>query len=168
MLYGHIETFEHRIDHLLRIRQQQDETGGFEAFIPLAFHPEGNGMHKLPGPTGVDDLRTIAVSRLLLDNVGHIKSYWVSTSPKVSQIALRFGADDVDGTTVHETVYHAAGSNSPQGLAREALVRMIREAGFLPVERDTHYAVVCEYSRAELPEAAHKVRDRKRHLEIGS
>jgi aminodeoxyfutalosine synthase len=168
MLYGHIETFEHRVDHMLRIRDQQDKSGGFQAFIPLAFHPDGNGMKNLPGPTGVDDLRTIAVSRLLLDNVDHIKAYWVSSTPKVAQIALRFGADDVDGTIVHETIYHAAGSTSPQGLTRELLVRMIREAGFLPVERDTYYGTVEEFARAAVPEGALKVRDRKanKHLEV--
>jgi aminodeoxyfutalosine synthase len=168
MLYGHIETFEHRVDHMLRIREQQDKSGGFQAFIPLAFHPDGNGMKNLPGPTGVDDLRTIAVSRLMLDNVDHIKAYWVSSTPKVAQIALRFGADDVDGTIVHETIYHAAGSTSPQGLTRDMLVRMIREAGLCPVERDTYYGVVEEFARSALPEGAVKVRDRKanKHLEV--
>ncbi|HEX9295988.1 MAG TPA: aminofutalosine synthase MqnE [Polyangiaceae bacterium] len=168
MLYGHIETFEHRVDHLLRLREQQDKSGGFQAFIPLAFHPDGNGMRNLPGPTGVDDLRTIAVSRLLLDNVDHIKAYWVSSTPKVAQIALRFGADDVDGTIVHETIYHAAGSQSPQGLTREMLIRLIREAGFMPVERDTYYRVIEELPRAAVPEGALKVRDRKanKHLEV--
>ena len=168
MLYGHIETFAHRVDHMLRIREKQDASGGFQAFIPLAFHPEGNGMKNLPGPTGVDDLRTIAVSRLMLDNVDHIKAYWVSSTPKVAQIALRFGADDVDGTIVHETIYHAAGSTSPQGLSRDMLVRLIREAGFLPVERDTHYRVVEELARASVPESALKVRERlaNKHLEV--
>jgi aminodeoxyfutalosine synthase len=168
MLYGHIETFEHRVDHILRLREQQDKSGGFQAFIPLAFHPDGNGMRHLPGPTGVDDLRTIAVSRLLLDNVDHIKAYWVSSTPKVAQIALRFGADDVDGTIVHETIYHAAGSQSPQGLTRDMLIRLIQEAGFMPVERDTYYRVVEELPRAVVPEAALKVRDRnaRKHLEV--
>jgi aminodeoxyfutalosine synthase len=168
MLYGHIETFEHRVDHILRLRDQQDKSGGFQAFIPLAFHPDGNGMRHLPGPTGVDDLRTIAVGRLMLDNVDHIKAYWVSSTPKVAQIALRFGADDVDGTIVHETIYHAAGSQSPQGLTREMLIRLIQEAGFMPVERDTYYGVVEELPRAVLPEAAIKVRDRnaRKHLEV--
>jgi aminodeoxyfutalosine synthase len=168
MLYGHIETFEHRVDHMLRVREQQDKSGGFQAFIPLAFHPDGNGMRHLPGPTGVDDLRTIAVARLLLDNVDHIKAYWVSSTPKVAQIALRFGADDVDGTIVHETIYHAAGSQSPQGLTREALIRLIQEAGFQPIERDTYYGVVEELPRAQMPEAALKVRDRnaRKHLEV--
>jgi aminodeoxyfutalosine synthase len=168
MLYGHIETFEHRVDHILRLRDQQDKSGGFQAFIPLAFHPDGNGMRHLPGPTGVDDLRTIAVSRLLLDNVDHIKAYWVSSTPKVAQIALRFGADDVDGTIVHETIYHAAGSQSPQGLTRDMLIRLIQEAGFQPIERDTYYGIIEEFPRAALPEAAVKVRDRNagKHLEV--
>ena len=168
MLYGHIETFEHRVDHILRVRDQQDASGGFQAFIPLAFHPDGNGMKNLPGPTGVDDLRTIAVSRLMLDNVDHIKSYWVSSSPKIAQIALRFGADDVDGTIVHETIYKSAGSSRPEGLTRAALIRLIQEAGCVPIERDTFYNVVEELPRAAVPEAALKVRDRKagKHLEV--
>jgi aminodeoxyfutalosine synthase len=168
MLYGHIETFEHRVDHLLRLRALQDETHGLQAFIPLAFHPDGNGMKNLPAPTAVDDLRTLAVSRLLLDNIDHIKAYWVSLTPDVAQIALRFGADDIDGTIVHETIYSAAGSKSPSGLGYDELVRLIREAGRVPVERDTLYRVVKEHTREALPEAAVKVKDRKagRHLEV--
>jgi aminodeoxyfutalosine synthase len=167
MLYGHIETFEHRVDHILRLRALQDETGGLQAFIPLAFHPDGNSMRNMPAPTAVDALRTVAVSRLLLDNVPHIKAYWVSMTPEVAQIALRFGADDIDGTIVHETIYRAAGSRSPSGLTVQRLVRLIQEAGRVPVERDTFYAVVGEYPRAALPEAALKPRDRNagRHLE---
>jgi aminodeoxyfutalosine synthase len=170
MLYGHIETFEHRVDHLLRLRALQDETAGFQAFIPLAFHPEGNGMRNLPAPTAIDALRTIAVSRLLLDNVPHIKAYWVSMTPEVAQIALRFGADDIDGTIVHETIYRAAGSRSPGQLTSEQLVRLIQEAGRVPVERDTLYNVVREHPRSAMPEAAVKVRDRKasKHLEVVS
>jgi aminodeoxyfutalosine synthase len=168
MLYGHIETFEHRVDHLLRLRALQDETGGLQAFIPLAFHPDGNGMKNLPAPTAVDDLRTLAVSRLMLDNVPHIKAYWVSLTPDVAQIALRFGADDIDGTIVHETIYHAAGSHSPQGLTYDELVRLIREAGRTPIERDTLYNVVRELPRSAMPESAVKVRDRKaaKHLAV--
>jgi aminodeoxyfutalosine synthase len=168
MLFGHVETFEHRVDHILRLRALQDETRGLQAFIPLAFHPDGNGMKNLPAPTAVDDLRTIAVSRLLLDNVDHIKAYWVSSGPDVAQIALRFGADDLDGTIVHETIYHAAGSRVPQGLREGELIRLIREAGRIPVERDTLYNVVREHPREALPEAAVKVRDRNagRHLEV--
>jgi aminodeoxyfutalosine synthase len=168
MLYGHIETFEHRVDHLLQLRALQDETHGFQAFIPLAFHPDGNGMKSLPAPTAIDDLRTIAVSRLLLDNVDHIKAYWVSLTPKIAQVALSFGADDLDGTIVHETIYKAAGTRSPAGLRYDDLVRLIREAGRVPVERDTLYNVVREHARQAVPEAAVKVRDRKlsRHLAI--
>jgi aminodeoxyfutalosine synthase len=170
MLYGHIETFEHRVDHLLRLRALQDETAGFQAFIPLAFHPDGNGMRNLPAPTAIDALRTVAVSRLLLDNVPHVKAYWVSMTPEVAQIALRFGADDMDGTIVHETIYRAAGSRSPGALTADQLVRLIQEAGRVPVERDTFYRVVREYARAVLPESALKVRDRKaqKHLEVVS
>jgi aminodeoxyfutalosine synthase len=168
MLYGHIETFEHRVDHLLRLRALQDETRGLQAFIPLAFHPDGNGMRNLPAPTAIDALRTVAVSRLLLDNVPHLKAYWVSMTPEVAQIALRFGADDVDGTIVHETIYKAAGTRSPGALAVGELVRLIQEASRVPVERDTLYNVVREYPRAALPEAAVKVRERKaaKHLEV--
>ncbi len=168
MLYGHIETFEHRVDHLLRLRALQDETSGMQAFIPLAFHPDGNGMKNLPAPTAIDALRTVAVSRLLLDNVPHIKAYWVSMNPEVAQNALRFGADDVDGTIVHETIYRAAGSRSPGALTVPHLVRLIQEAGRVPVERDSLYAVVREHPRAAMPEAALKVRERKaaKHLEV--
>jgi aminodeoxyfutalosine synthase len=167
MLYGHIETFEHRVDHLLRLRALQDETQGLQAFIPLAFHPDGNAMKNLAPPTAVDALRTVAVARLLLDNVPHIKAYWVSMTPEVAQIALRFGADDIDGTIVHETIYRAAGSRSPSGLTVERLVRLIQEAGRVPVERDTFYRVVREYPRAAVPEGAFKPRDRNagKHLE---
>jgi aminodeoxyfutalosine synthase len=168
MLYGHIETFEHRVDHLLRLRSLQDETGGLQAFIPLAFHPDGNGMANLPAPTAIDALRTIAVSRLVLDNVPHIKAYWVSMTPEVAQVALRFGADDIDGTIVHETIYRAAGSRSPGSLTSAQLVRLIQEAARIPVERDSLYGVVHEHPRAVLPEAAVKVRERKhaKHLEV--
>ena len=172
MLYGHIETFEHRVDHMLRLRALQDESlkspARLQAFIPLAFHPDGNGMKNLPAPTGIDDLRTIAVSRLMMDNVPHIKAYWVSMTPKIAQVALRFGADDLDGTIVHETIYSAAGTTSPSGLGYDALVRLIREAGRIPIARDTLYNVVKEHAREVLPEAAFKVRDRKaeKHLVV--
>jgi aminodeoxyfutalosine synthase len=162
MLYGHIETFAHRVDHILRLRTLQDETRGLQAFIPLAFHPDGNGMKNLPAPTAIDDLKTLAVSRLLLDNVDHVKAYWVSLTPDVAQVALRFGADDIDGTIVHETIYKAAGTRSPGGLSYDELVRLIREAGRVPVERDTLYRVVREHARAEVPEAALKPIERKR------
>ena len=166
MMYGHIETFSHRVDHLLRIRALQDETGKLQAFIPLAFHNEGNDMRNMPEPTAVDDLRTIAVSRLLLDNVDHIKAYWVSSTPDVAQIALRFGADDLDGTTVNETIYKAAGTRSPAGLSIDDLLRMIREAGRIPIERDTVYNVIKEHARAAVPEAALKAKDRVRPVRL--
>ncbi len=162
MLFGHIETFAHRVDHILRVRALQDETGGVQAFIPLAFHPDGNGMRNLPAPTAIDDLRTFAVSRLLLDNVDHIKAFWVSSGPDVAQIALRFGADDIDGTIVHETIYKAAKTASPGALGYDELVRLIREAGRTPIERDTFYNVLREHPRAAVPEAALKVKDRER------
>lgn len=162
MLYGHIETFAHRVDHILRLRALQDETKGLQAFIPLAFHPDGNGMKNMPAPTAIDDLRTLAVSRLLLDNVDHIKAFWVSLTPDVAQIALRFGADDIDGTIVHETIYKAAGTTSPGALGYDELVRLIREAGRIPIERDTLYNVVRELPRSEVPEAALKPRERQR------
>lgn len=173
MLYGHIETYAHRVDHLLRLRALQDEAiaknhpARIQAFIPLAFHPDGNGMKQLPGTTGIDDLRTLAVSRLMLDNVDHLKAYWVSSTPKVAQIGLAFGADDVDGTIVSETIYGAAGKKAPEGLTVDDLTRLIREAGRVPVERDTLYRVVQEHPRAA-PEATVKLRDRRqgRHLQV--
>jgi aminodeoxyfutalosine synthase len=169
MLYGHIETFEHRVDHLLRLRALQDETGGFQCFIPLAFHNENNSLRKLPEPTAVDSLRTLAVSRLMLDNIPHIKAYWVSMGVGTAQTALRFGADDLDGTIIHESIYHSAGSRVPMALSRDELIRLIREAGRIPVERDTTYGVVEELPRAAVPEAALKVRERfaqKRSLQL--
>ncbi len=169
MLYGHIETFEHRVDHLLQLRALQEETGGFQCFIPLAFHNENNGLQRLPEPTAFDDLKTLAISRLLLDNVDHIKAYWVSMGIDVAQLALGFGADDLDGTIVHETIYHSAGSDVPMGLSRAELVRLIREAGRIPVERDTLYRVVEELPATEAPEGSLKLKDRnKRRLSLAS
>jgi aminodeoxyfutalosine synthase len=142
MLYGHIENDEDRVDHLLKLRAVQDETGGFQTFIPLAFHPENTALDHLPVTTGLTDIRQIAVSRLLLDNFPHIKAYWQMLSPKIAQIALRFGADDLDGTVVEEKIYHDAGATTPQGMARKELCRLITEAGRVPVERDTLYKAV--------------------------
>ena len=137
MLYGHIETDEERVEHLLALRALQDETRGFVAFIPLAFHPENTGLAHLPKPTGFTDLKTMAISRLLLDNFDHIKAYWIMLTPRVAQIALRFGADDIDGTVVEEKIYHDAGATTAQFTPRAQLERLIREAGRVPVERDT-------------------------------
>jgi aminodeoxyfutalosine synthase len=169
MLYGHIETFEQRVDHLLQLRTLQDETRGFQCFIPLAFHNENNGLERLPEPTAFDDLKTLAVSRLLLDNIDHIKAYWVSMGLDVAQLALGFGADDLDGTIVHETIYHSAGSDVPMGLSRAELIRLIREAGRVPVERDTVYGIVEELPAFASPEGALKLKERnKRRLELAS
>ncbi|MGE0463619.1 MAG: aminofutalosine synthase MqnE [Vicinamibacterales bacterium] len=142
MLYGHIETIDERVDHLLRIRALQDETGGLQAFIPLAFHPDNNQMRKLPAPSAADTLRVLAVARLLLDNVDHIKAYWISCGVEVAQTALWFGADDLDGTVQEETIYHMAGSSTPTALSTSDIERLILDAGREPVERDTLYNVV--------------------------
>src|SRR5216683_2462252 len=142
MLYGHIETDEDRVDHLLKLRELQDETGGFQTFIPLAFHPDNTPLQHLPKTTGMLDIKQIAVSRLVLDNFPHIKSYWQMMTPKIAQISLRFGADDMDGTVVEEKIYHDAGATTPQGMRREELERLIRAAGRIPVERDTLYRPV--------------------------
>ena len=142
MLYGHIETRAERVDHLLQVRALQDETGGFQAFIPLAFHPDNNQMRKLPAPSAVDTLRTMAVARLLLDNVDHIKAYWISCGVEVAQTALWFGADDLDGTVQEETIYHMAGSRTPTTLSTGDIETLIRTAGREPLERDTLYNVV--------------------------
>jgi aminodeoxyfutalosine synthase len=142
MLYGHIENDEDRVDHLLKLRALQDETGGFQTFIALAFHPENTALAHLPTTTGFCDLRQIAVSRLLLDNFPHIKAYWQMLTPKIAQIALRFGADDLDGTVVEEKIYHDAGATTPQGMTRSELRRLIAEAGRTPFERDTLYRPV--------------------------
>lgn len=139
MLYGHIETDEDRVDHLLRLRELQDETGGFQTFIPLAFHPENTVLDHIPKTTGFTDLKNIAVARLLLDNIDHIKAYWIMMTPSVAQIALRFGADDLDGTVVEEKIYHDAGATTSQSLRRSDLLRLIRQAGREPLERDTLY-----------------------------
>jgi aminodeoxyfutalosine synthase len=142
MLYGHIETVEERVDHMLQIRALQDETRGVQAFIPLAFHPDHNQMRKLPPPSGIDTLRVHAVARLLLDNVDHIKAYWVSSGVEVAQTALWFGADDLDGTVQEETIYHMAGSKTPSELSTREIETLIRDAGREPIERDTLYNVV--------------------------
>ncbi len=143
MLYGHIETPAEVVDHLLRLRELQDETGGFLAFIPLAFHPENTSLEgELPGPTAWDNLRMIAVSRLLLDNIPHIKVFWIMVGLKVAEVALSFGADDVDGTVVEEKITHSAGARTPEGLTIPQIEELIARAGRTPVERDTLYRVV--------------------------
>jgi aminodeoxyfutalosine synthase len=142
MLYGHIENDEDRVDHLLRLRALQDETGGFQTFIPLAFHPANTPLQHLMTTTGFADIKSIASARLVLDNFPHIKAYWQMMTPKIAQIAQRFGADDLDGTVIEEKIYHDAGATTPQGLRREELIRLIQQAGREPVERDTLYRPV--------------------------
>ena len=139
MLYGHVERPEHKVDHLLRLRALQDDTGGFNCFIPLAYHPENNYLGLKFHTTGTEDLRHLATSRLVLENVPHLKAYWIMISPKLAQVALSFGADDIDGTVVEETIYHMAGAETEQQVSRGELERIVREAGYRPVERDTLY-----------------------------
>ena len=142
MLYGHIETVEERVDHMLRARALQDETGGFQAFIPLAFHPDNNQLRKLPAPTAADTLRVHAVARLLLDNIAHVKAFWIATGVDVAQTSLWFGVDDLDGTVQEERIYHMAGARTPESMTTGEISRLIRAAGREPVERDTLYNVV--------------------------
>jgi aminodeoxyfutalosine synthase len=142
MLYGHVETDEERVDHLLRLRALQDETGGFQVLIPLAFHPENTALAHLPRTTGFQDLKNIAVPRLMLDNFDHIKAYWIQIGPRLAQIALHFGADDLDGTIIEETITHAAGAATDAGMTHQEIERLIRAAGREPVERDTLYRPV--------------------------
>jgi aminodeoxyfutalosine synthase len=139
MLYGHVETAEERVDHLLALRELQDETGGFQCLIPLAFHPDNTALDHLPPTGGRLDLQTIAVSRLVLDNVPHLKAYWIMLGEKIAQVALQFGANDLDGTIFDERITHAAGGTAGTGLARQRLERLITEAGRVPVLRDTLY-----------------------------
>ena len=146
MLYGTIETAEERVDHMLRARALQDETGGFQAFIPLAFHPDNNQMRKLPAPSAADTLRVHAVARLMCDNIDHVKAFWIATGVEIAQTALWFGADDLDGTVQEEKIYHMAGSPTPTAMTTRQIERLIRAAGREPVERDTLYNVVARAS----------------------
>lgn len=142
MLYGHVEKVEHRVDHLVRLREQQDITGGFITYIPLAYHPENNNLgrvKKLDWTTGTEDLRELAIGRLMLDNFAHIKSYWISSTPHIAQVSLNYGVSDIDGTVVEEDIYHAAGAKTEEGLTRQDLTNLIRAAGKVPIERDALY-----------------------------
>lgn len=141
MLYGHIEDYSHRVDHLLKLRRLQDRTGGFQAFIPLAYHPKNTEM-KGGYTSGIDDLKTIAISRLFLDNFDHIKAYWIMLGEKISQLALKFGADDIDGTVIEEKITHSAGALTGEHLTAAQLADLIKKAGKLPVERDSFYRKV--------------------------
>jgi aminodeoxyfutalosine synthase len=154
MLYGHLENYRHRIEHMSKLRELQDRTGGFQAFIPLAFHPmnteigarsrEGSGFKPDPtrGTSGIDDLKTIAVARLFLDNFPHIKAYWIMLGEKIAQLALMFGADDLDGTIIEEKITHSAGALSGHAMTRAQLINLIEKAGKVPVERDSFYKPV--------------------------
>jgi aminodeoxyfutalosine synthase len=148
MLYGHVESAASRVDHMRRLRELQDRTGGFQSFIPLAFHPKNTEIAK-GYTTGLEDLRALAVARLYLDNFRHIKSFWIMVGPKLAQISLHFGVDDIDGTVVEEKITHAAGAQAGQELSVGELVTMIRQAGRIPVERDTLYNVVREWPAEE-------------------
>jgi aminodeoxyfutalosine synthase len=139
MLYGHIEKAYHRIDHLIRLRELQDETGGFQTFIPLAFHPENTGLAHIKKPSAIMDLRTMAISRLMLDNIPHMKAYWIMLGIGTAQTALSYGADDLDGTVRHELIYHDAGATTPEMLSVDDIRHLIEEAGREPIERDTVY-----------------------------
>ena len=141
MLYGHIESYEDRIDHMMRLRKLQDITGGFQAFIPLAYHPKNTDIQG-SYTSGIDDLKTIAISRLYLDNFQHIKAYWVMLGEKISQLALKFGADDIDGTIIEEKITHSAGALTGEQLTAEQLSDLIKKAGRIPVERDSFYRKV--------------------------
>lgn len=141
MLYGHLESYEDRVDHLLRLRELQDITGGFQAFIPLSYHPKNTDMGGFYS-SGIDDLKTVAISRLLLDNFPHIKAYWIMLGEKIAQLALLFGADDLDGTIIEEKITHAAGATSSEGLTKEQLVNLIKKTGKAPVERDAFYNAI--------------------------
>ena len=159
MLYGHVETDEDRVEHLAMLRELQDETGGFLAYIPLAYHPDHNELGETLGRTGTattgfDDLRNIAVGRLFLDNFEHIKTHWIMVTPAVSQLALTFGANDVEGTVVREKVYHEAGATTPQAMSLEQLLRLIRGAGRVPVERDSLYRPLLTFDEAGMPASA--------------
>jgi len=142
LLYGHIETAEERVDHMIRARNLQDETGGLQAFIPLAFHPDNNQMRKLPAPSATDSLRVHALARLMCDNIPHVKAFWIATGVEVAQMALWYGVDDLDGTVQEEKIYHMAGARTPETLTTDDIRRLVRAAGREPVERDTLYNVV--------------------------
>lgn len=147
MLYGHVETPEDRVNHLIKLRELQDETGGFMSFIPLAFHPKNTELSFYANTTAMLDLKVIAIGRLMLDNFDHLKAFWIMLGIKLSQISLSFGVDDIDGTVQEEKITHAAGANTPEALSVTEIIRLIREAGREPVERDTLYNPVTRKSR---------------------
>jgi aminodeoxyfutalosine synthase len=145
MLYGHVETYEERIDHLLALRELQDETGGFQSFIPLPFHPGNTELTHIQRTTAFDEMKTYSVSRLMLDNFDHVKAFWIMVGLKVAQLSLDFGTDDLDGTVVEEKITHAAGATTDESITKEQLIEIIKDAGRIPVERDTLYNVIKVY-----------------------
>lgn len=145
MLYGHMETIEDRINHMISLRELQDHDPGFQAFIPLPFLPENTHLSHLKRTTALDDIKTMAISRLMLDNIEHIKAFWVMLGIDVAQLAFNFGADDIDGTVVEEKIMHAAGATTEKGITKDDLIQLVKEAGFAPVERDTLYNIIKEY-----------------------
>lgn len=151
MLYGHIETIAERVDHLIQLRSLQDKTGGFSAFVPLAFHSKNTRLSHLPATTAFEDLKAVAIARLMLDNFDHIKAYWVMIGEKLAQVALSFGADDLDGTIIEEKITHMAGATSAVGLPREQMIYLIESAGYIPIERDAFYHPVSQITAGEGP-----------------
>ena len=149
MLFGHIEALEERIDHLLTLRELQDETGGFQSFIPLPFHPQNTQLTSFKKPTAFENLKMLAISRLILDNLPHIKAFWIMLGLKIAQLSLLFGADDLDGTVVEEKITHAAGAETGQSISKEELLNLIFDAGRIPVERDTLYNLIKIYDKKE-------------------
>jgi aminodeoxyfutalosine synthase len=149
MLYGHVEKYADRVDHMAKLRALQDKTGGFQSFIPLAFQPANTNIPNAKGPCGIDSLKTLAISRIYLDNFQHIKAYWIMLGLKLAQVALAFGVNDLDGTVVEEKIGHDAGADSPQQLDKQEILRQIRNAGKIPVERDTLYNHVRVYANQE-------------------
>lgn len=146
MLYGHVETCADRVAHMAMLRDLQDETRGFQAFIPLAFQPENSDLRlDIKGTSGLDDLKTLAIGRIFLDNFDHVKAYWVMLGEKIAQVALAFGVNDLDGTVVEEKIGHDAGAQSPQSLTKDGIIRLIKKAGKVPVERDTLYHAIRSY-----------------------
>lgn len=145
MLFGHIEKIEDRIDHLILLRELQDKHPGFQSFIPLPFLPENTHLTDIKRTTAVDDIKTLAISRLMLDNIDHIKAFWIMLGIEVAQLALHFGADDIDGTITEERIMHAAGASTQKGIAKEDIIRLIKEAGYIPTERDTLYKILKEF-----------------------
>ncbi|TNF53810.1 aminofutalosine synthase MqnE [bacterium] len=145
MLYGHFETYKHRVEHMVKLRDLQDKTGGFQAFIPLSFHPLNTRINGVGYTSGIDDIKTIAISRLFLDNFPHIKAYWIMLGEKIAQLALFFGADDLDGTIIEERITHSAGALSGSSLTRSELITLIQAAGKNPVERDSFYRPITSH-----------------------